>query len=52
MAHARTMESFDITATNSVTAVKEEAEHRTTGIGADAMVVEPTIILQITVGQT
>ena len=47
---ANTMEDVDITETNPVTAVKEDAEKKTMGIGAEAMLLEPTVILQITVG--
>ena len=50
MEHNRTMSDTDITATNPVTAVEEDADHKTTGIGAEAVVVEPTVILQITIG--
>ena len=46
------MEDVDIMATNSVTAAEEEVYHKTMGIGADAVVVEPTVILRITVGHT
>ena len=52
MAHASNMEHVDITATNTVTAVKEDAEHKTTEIGAEAVVVEPTVTLHVTVGHT
>ena len=45
-----TMADVAITATNPVTAVKENANHKTTGIGAEAVVAEPTVILHITVG--
>ena len=38
------MEDMDITETNTVTAVEEDAEHKTTGIGAEAVVIEPTVI--------
>ena len=51
MAHVN-MEDLDITATNSVTAVEGDMDHKTTGIGAEAVVVEPTIILHINVGHT
>ena len=49
MEHAITMEDTDITETNPVTAFKEDADHKTTVIGAEAVVVEPTVILHITV---
>ena len=52
MGVAKTIEEVDITATNPVTAVKEDEEYKTTGIGADAVVVEPTVILHITFGHT
>ena len=52
MAQARSMEDVDITATNPVTAVEEDAEHKTTGIDTEVVVVEPTLILHITVGHT
>ena len=44
------MEDVETTATNPVTAVKEDASHKTTGIGAEAVVVKSTVILHITVG--
>ena len=43
---------MDNTATNPVTVVKEDVEHKKTGIGAEAVVVEPTVILKITIGHT
>ena len=43
---------MDILANNPVTAVEEDTEHKTMGFGAEAVVVEPTLILQITVGYT
>ena len=52
MGDANIMEDVDTTATNPVTAVEEEAEHKTTEIGMEAVVVEPTLILHITVGHT
>ena len=52
MLNAKTVEDVDITATNPVTAVEEDAEHTKIGIGAKAVVVEPTVILHITVGHT
>ena len=52
MAHVKTTEDVDITATNPVTAVEEDADHKTTGFGVEAVVVDPTVILHITVGHT
>ena len=52
MAHARTMVDVDITETNLVTAIEEDADHKTTGICAEVAAVEPTVILHITVGHT
>ena len=58
MAHFKTMEAVkimedeDTTETNPVTAVEEDAAHKTTGIGAEVVVVEPTVILHITIGHT
>ena len=52
MVHTKIMEDVDITATNPVTTVEEDAEHKTTVIGTDAVVVEPMSILHITVGHT
>ena len=58
MAHAKTMESAkmmedaDKTETNPFIEVKEYAAQKTTGIGAEAVVVEPIVILHITVGHT
>ena len=49
---AKIMEDVDNTATNTVTVVKEDAVNKTTGIGADAVVVNPTVILHITVVHT
>ena len=46
------MEDVDITATNTVTAVEEDVVHKTTVIGMEAMVVDPTVILHITIGHT
>ena len=56
MAHVKTMEAdnimedVDTTETNTVIVVEEDATQKTTGIGAGAVVVEPTVILHITVG--
>ena len=47
---SKIMKDVDVTATNPVPAVEEDAVHRTTGIGAEAVVLEPTVILHITVG--
>ena len=58
MAHVNTMwsskitEDVDTTKTNSVTAVEKDAVHKTTEIGAEAVVVKPKVILQINVGHT
>ena len=52
MAHARNMADMDIKSTNPVTVVEEDAYRKTTGIGAEAAAVEPTVILHITVGHT
>ena len=41
---------MDITATKPVTAVEEDAEHKTMGIGVGDVVVYPTVILHLTVG--
>ena len=56
MAHVKTMgdsniiEDVDITSTNPITTVKEDGVHKTTVIGAEAVVVDPTVFLQIIVG--
>ena len=50
MAHTRTMLYADTRATNPVTAVEEDADHKKTGIFTEVAVVEPTVILHITVG--
>ena len=42
----------DIMATHPVTAVEEDAGHKTTGNGTEAAAVEPTVISHITVGHT
>ena len=44
MEHARNVEDADITATNPVTLVEEDADHKTTGIVIQAVVVESTVI--------
>ena len=46
------MEDADIMATNPVTAVKEDVDYKTTRIGAEGVVVEPTVILHINFGHT
>ena len=46
------MEDVHTTATNPVIAVEDDTVHKTTGIGAEAIVVNPTLILHITVGHT
>ena len=56
MAHAKNMgaanimEDVNTTATNPDTAVEEDAAHKTMEIGAEAVVVNPTLILHINVG--
>ena len=52
MVHINTMEDMNTTVTNPIIVVKENAVHNTTGIGADSVVVETTVILHITVGHT
>ena len=52
MEDAKIMEDVDTTATNPVTVVKEDAVHRTTGIGVEDVGVNPTVILHTTVGHT
>ena len=52
MGAANTMEDVDIMETNPVNAVKEDAEHKTMEIGAEVVVVDPTVISNITVGNT
>ena len=46
------MEDVDTMATNPFIVVEEYAEHKTTVIGEEAVVVEPTVILHINVGHT
>ena len=46
------IEDVDTMATNPVIAVEEDAAHKTPGIGGEAVVVEPTVILKITVVHT
>ena len=52
MEAAKIMEDMDTTATSKVTAVEEDVVHKTTRIGAEAVEVEPTVILHIAVGHT
>ena len=58
MAHVKTMEAdnniedVDTTETNPVIATREDTVHKKTVIGAEAVVVKPTVILHITVGRT
>ena len=52
MSHSKTMEDVNIMETNPVTEVEEDKEHKTTGIGVDAVAVQPTVILHITVEHT
>ena len=46
----KTMEYTDTTVTNPIITVKEDAVQNTTGVVAEAVVVEATVILHITVG--
>ena len=50
MGSVKTMEDVDITATNPYNSVKEDAEHKTTGIGLEDVVLYTKLILHITVG--
>ena len=50
--HVKTLEDVDITVTNPIIAVDEDAVHKTTGIGAEVVVVVATVILHINVGHT
>ena len=52
MEAAKTMEDEDTAVTNKIIAVKKDEVHNTTGIGAEAVVVESTVIVHITVGHT
>ena len=58
MAHVKTMEAakimekVDNMAIDSVTAVKEDVVHKRKVIGAEAVSVDPTVILHITAGHT
>ena len=52
MEYAQIMEDVDTMATNPVITVEEDAAHKTTGLGAEAVVVNPTLILHITVRHT
>ena len=46
------MQDVDTKATNQVTPVKEDTVNKTAVIGAEDVVVDPTVILNITVGHT
>ena len=46
------MEDENTTEANPVTAVEEGASHKKTGIGAEAVAVDTTVILHIAVGHT
>ena len=46
------MEELDTTTTNQVIKVEEDAAHKKTGIGVEDVVVDPTVILHITVEHT
>ena len=46
------MEDVDTTSTNPIISVDKDAAQNTTGIGAEAVVVDPTVILHITIGHT
>ena len=48
MVSIKTMEDVDITAINPVTTVEEDTEHKITGIGVEAVVVDSTATLHIT----
>ena len=52
MSDSNIMEDVGITATNPVTTAEEYKVHKTTRIGAEAVVVETTVRLHITVGHT
>ena len=52
MGDDKIMENMDTTATNPVAAVREDVANKTTEIGAEAVVVEPTVILPFAVGHT
>ena len=52
MAHARNTADADITAINTVMPVEENVDHKTTGIGANAVALEPAVISHMTVGHT
>ena len=52
MEDSNIMEEVDTMATNPVIAVEGDAAHKTTGIGAEAVVFDPTVILHITIGNT
>ena len=50
MEAVRNMEDVDTTVINLIIAVEEYALHKTTVSSAEAVVVEPIVILQINVG--
>ena len=50
MEAVKTMEDVDTTVTNTIIAVEEDKVYSTTVIGAEAVMVEATLILHITVG--
>ena len=52
MEAVKTMEDVDTMVTNINIAIEEDAVHNTKGIGAEAVLVESTLILHITVGHT
>ena len=52
MEAVNTMEDVDTIVTNPVIAAEEGALHKTTGIGTEALVVEPILILNFTVRHT
>ena len=52
IAITKTLDDADITATNPLNVVKEDADHKTAGIGVEVAMVDPTVILHITVGLT
>ena len=52
MEAVKTMEYEDTTVINQIITVEKYTVHNTTGIGAEAVMVESTVILHITVGHT
>ena len=52
MGSIKTMEDVDTTVTNPIISVEEDAVHNKTEIGAEVVVVEATVILNITVVHT